>query len=174
MARQDTMEKDYGHRPVLLHECMEALAIRPEGVYVDGTLGRGGHSLAIAQRLTTGRLIALDRDETALAAAEERLAASEAVCRYLAVYNCIAVVATHDPELAESMRGLYDCYHFKSEIRGSDICFDYKIYRGLGVNRNAVRILAYMGFPGEIVEMAERLCGPDGGGDQPAEFQTGK
>lgn len=69
------MEKDYGHRPVLLHECMEALAIRPEGVYVDGTLGRGGHSLAIAQRLTTGRLIALDRDETALAAAEERLAA---------------------------------------------------------------------------------------------------
>ncbi len=105
---------------------------------------------------------------------EERLAASEAVCRYLAVYNCIAVVATHDPELAESMRGLYDCYHFKSEIRGSDICFDYKIYRGLGVNRNAVRILAYMGFPGEIVEMAERLCGPDGGGDQPAEFQTGK
>ncbi len=69
------MEKDYGHRPVLLHECMEALAIRPEGVYVDGTLGRAGHSLAIAQRLTTGRLIALDRDETALAAARERLAA---------------------------------------------------------------------------------------------------
>ena len=75
MARQDTMEKDYGHRPVLLHECMEALAIRPEGVYVDGTLGRGGHSLAIAQRLTTGRLIALDRDETALAAAEALLPA---------------------------------------------------------------------------------------------------
>ena len=69
------MEKDYGHRPVLLRECLEALAIRPEGTYVDGTLGRAGHSLAILERLTTGRLIGIDRDETALAAAEERLAA---------------------------------------------------------------------------------------------------
>ena len=38
-------EKDYGHVPVLLHECLDALAIRPEGIYVDGTLGRAGHSL---------------------------------------------------------------------------------------------------------------------------------
>ena len=50
------MEKDYGHKPVLLEECLEALAIRPEGVYVDGTLGRAGHSQAILRRLTTGRL----------------------------------------------------------------------------------------------------------------------
>ena len=68
------METDYGHKPVLLDECMEALAIKPDGVYVDGTLGRAGHSLQIVRRLTTGRLIALDRDETALAAARERLA----------------------------------------------------------------------------------------------------
>ena len=67
-------EKDYGHVPVLLHECLDALALRPDGVYVDGTLGRAGHSLEIAKRLTTGRLIGIDRDETAITAAKERLA----------------------------------------------------------------------------------------------------
>ena len=68
------MAADYGHKPVLLLECMDALRIRPDGVYVDGTLGRAGHSSEIVRRLTTGRLIALDRDETALAAARERMA----------------------------------------------------------------------------------------------------
>ena len=63
----------YGHRPVLLEECLDALCIRPDGVYVDGTLGRAGHSLEIARRLTTGRLIGIDRDETAITAAKERL-----------------------------------------------------------------------------------------------------
>ena len=69
-----TQEKDYGHVPVLLHECLDALSIKPDGIYVDGTLGRAGHSLEIVKRLTTGRLIGIDRDETAIAAARERLA----------------------------------------------------------------------------------------------------
>ncbi len=64
----------FGHKPVLLEECLTALAIRPDGIYLDGTLGRAGHSLEIVRRLTTGRLIAVDRDETALDAARERLA----------------------------------------------------------------------------------------------------
>jgi len=68
------MEKDYGHKPVLLDECLDALAIRPDGVYLDGTLGRAGHSLEILRRLTTGRLIGIDRDMTAIEAAKERLA----------------------------------------------------------------------------------------------------
>ena len=68
------MERDYGHQPVLLEECLEGLQIRPEGIYVDGTLGRAGHSLEIVRRLKGGRLIALDRDMTALEAARERLA----------------------------------------------------------------------------------------------------
>ena len=68
-------DQSYGHKPVLLDECLEALAIRPDGIYLDGTLGRAGHSLEIARRLTEGgRLIGVDRDETALAAAEVRLA----------------------------------------------------------------------------------------------------
>ncbi len=68
-------EKDYGHRPVLLEEVLDALDINPEGVYVDGTLGRAGHSLAILRRLTAGRLIGIDRDMTAIEAARERLEA---------------------------------------------------------------------------------------------------
>ena len=65
---------EYIHKPVLLNECIEALHIRPDGVYVDGTLGRAGHSREIAQRLTTGRLICIDRDMAAIDAAKERLA----------------------------------------------------------------------------------------------------
>ena len=64
----------FGHKPVLLEECLTALNIQPDGIYLDGTLGRAGHSLEIVRRLTTGRLIAVDRDETAIAAARERLA----------------------------------------------------------------------------------------------------
>ncbi len=62
------------HYPVLLEEAIEYLSIDPEGVYVDCTFGEGGHSEAILQLLTTGRLIALDRDRTALEAGRERLA----------------------------------------------------------------------------------------------------
>lgn len=63
-----------GHLPVLLKECIDYLNIRPDGVYVDGTLGMGGHSEAILQRLETGRLIALDRDPAAIQRAGARLA----------------------------------------------------------------------------------------------------
>ena len=61
------------HVPVLLEECIEMLNIRPDGIYLDGTLGLGGHSAAIAARLTTGLLIGIDRDETAIQRAGERL-----------------------------------------------------------------------------------------------------
>ena len=65
---------EFHHISVLLHESVDALNIRPDGIYVDGTLGGAGHSFEIAGRLTTGRLIGIDRDETALAAAGARLA----------------------------------------------------------------------------------------------------
>ena len=68
------MSQEFTHRPVLLDECIQALNIRPDGIYVDGTLGRAGHSREIARRLTTGRLICVDRDDAALEAAKERLA----------------------------------------------------------------------------------------------------
>lgn len=62
------------HVSVLLKECIENLNIKPGGVYLDGTLGLGGHSYQIASRLTTGRLICIDRDETAIERAGKRLA----------------------------------------------------------------------------------------------------
>ena len=65
---------EFIHKSVLLDECIEALNIRPDGVYVDGTLGRAGHSREIAKRLTTGRLICIDRDMAAIEAAKTRLA----------------------------------------------------------------------------------------------------
>ena len=65
---------ELSHKPVLLEECLEALAIRPEGTYLDGTLGRAGHSLEIVKRLTTGRLIGIDQDAAAIEAAQVRLA----------------------------------------------------------------------------------------------------
>ena len=63
---------EYTHKPVLLRECLSGLNIRPDGIYVDGTLGRAGHSREIAARLTTGRLIAIDRDKAALDTAPAR------------------------------------------------------------------------------------------------------
>ena len=65
---------EYTHKPVLLRPCLDGLGIKPDGIYMDGTLGRAGHSLEIVRRLTTGRLIAIDRDQAALDAAPERLA----------------------------------------------------------------------------------------------------
>ena len=64
---------EFTHYPVMLHECIEGLNIRPDGVYVDGTLGRAGHSMEIAKRLTTGRLYCIDRDMAAIEAARDRL-----------------------------------------------------------------------------------------------------
>ena len=64
---------EFHHISVLLDECIDGLDIKPDGVYVDGTLGGAGHSFQIAARLSTGRLIGIDRDPVALAAAANRL-----------------------------------------------------------------------------------------------------
>lgn len=64
---------EFSHIPVLLEECLQGLAIDPTGIYLDGTAGGGGHSSQIAKRLTTGRLVSLDQDPDAVAAASEVL-----------------------------------------------------------------------------------------------------
>ena len=67
--------QEFKHKPVLLDECLSGLNIRPDGVYVDGTLGGGGHSSEIAKRLTAGTLIGIDRDMDAIRAATARACA---------------------------------------------------------------------------------------------------
>ncbi len=65
---------EFKHEPVLLKECIQALNIKPDGIYVDGTLGGAGHSIEIAKSLSkNGKLIGIDKDEEALKAASERL-----------------------------------------------------------------------------------------------------
>lgn len=75
MERSDREAPVFSHYSVMRSEAIEALRIRPDGIYIDGTAGGGGHSFAIAEGLTDGgRLIAFDQDSDALAAAERRLA----------------------------------------------------------------------------------------------------
>ncbi|MGH9740828.1 MAG: 16S rRNA (cytosine(1402)-N(4))-methyltransferase RsmH, partial [Candidatus Acidiferrum sp.] len=82
------------HTPVMLEEVLEWLGIRPEGTYIDATLGAGGHSAAIAQRLISGRLIGLDRDAQALELARERLKSfGEKVTLVQSPFSRIAEVA---------------------------------------------------------------------------------
>ena len=70
----ENVEQTPKHISVLLDECIENLNIKPDGTYLDGTLGMGGHSFEIASRLSTGRLVCIDRDETAIERAGRRLA----------------------------------------------------------------------------------------------------
>lgn len=96
MTGQDKRPEFTGyHRPVLPQETVAALAVRPDGIYVDGTAGGGGHSFLVASQLTTGRLIALDRDPDAVAAASARLAGLPAT-----------VVHANFTEMGEVLRSL--------------------------------------------------------------------
>lgn len=82
-------EMDFHHVSVLLNESIEGLHIKPNGIYVDGTVGGAGHSSEIAKRLTTGKLIALDKDPDAVAIATERLAS----------YSCATVIRSDFAEI---------------------------------------------------------------------------
>lgn len=88
---------EFHHISVLLNECLDGLNIKPDGIYVDGTLGGAGHSSQIAKRLTTGRLIGIDRDPVALAAAGERLKPYE---------DRVTLVHSNFCEIAQVLRDL--------------------------------------------------------------------
>lgn len=86
-----TMEMEYSHIPVLYDECMENLKIDPDGIYVDGTVGGGGHACGIGERLSErGLLIGIDRDRDALEAAQRRLEGLK--CRKMLVQSTYAEI----------------------------------------------------------------------------------
>ena len=73
---------EFSHVSVLLNESIDALNIKEDGIYVDGTAGGGGHSYEIAKRLKNGKLIAIDRDPDAILAATNRLKGLNAVVKH--------------------------------------------------------------------------------------------
>ena len=85
---------DYTHKPVLLDEALEALALRPDGCYADCTFGRGGHSRALLERLDArGRLLAFDKDPAAIRFAEEEFAGDPRFSCYAGSFTRLAEVA---------------------------------------------------------------------------------
>lgn len=86
----------FSHKPVLLTETMAALAVKPDGLYLDGTAGGGGHSSAILEQLVNGRLICVDQDPDAIAALQERFGADERV----------RIVQSNFSEITEILSGL--------------------------------------------------------------------
>lgn len=90
---------------------------------------------------------------------EERLAASQAVMRYLAGSQALAFVATHDVELADALADVCDNYHFSEQARNGAVTFDYLLRPGPARGRNAIRLMGQLGFPASIVAQARLLAG---------------
>lgn len=84
---------EFQHKPVLFDETIESLNIRPDGIYIDGTAGGGGHSQAIADRLTTGQLLAIDQDPDAIRTVTERFRGNPNVIIHRANFSEMAEVA---------------------------------------------------------------------------------
>jgi DNA mismatch repair ATPase MutS len=82
----------------------------------------------------------------------ERLQASESIIRYLSSRNALAIIATHDLELAGRLNGICDFYHFSGSVDENGLRFDYRLKPGIANSRNAIALLKYLGYPGEIVE----------------------
>ncbi len=88
----------------------------------------------------------------------ERIAASSRILNTLALENALVFAATHDIELTHILEGSYSNYHFQERIEDNRVLFDYKLYQGKAVSKNAIRLLAMLGYPEEIITSAEHAA----------------
>ena len=117
---------EFRHTSVLLEECIDNLNIRPEGVYVDGTLGGGGHAAHICEKLSAaGTFIGIDRDQDALDAAAKRLAEADYPCRkyfvqsnYSDIKSCLLYTSTRLNKIEGQVRGI------KKMVEDDRYCID--------------------------------------------------
>ncbi len=89
----------------------------------------------------------------------ERIAASAAVLKQLSQKDCLCMVASHDIELTEILKNIYDNYHFSEQITDDGIFFDYLIKKGPSQTRNAIKLLQFMEFEDDVVKTAEDMVG---------------
>lgn len=88
----------------------------------------------------------------------ERIAASSRILRSLAKGNAICFAATHDIELTHILEKEYDNYHFQEEVTEDDVIFDYRLYDGRAISRNAIKLLSVMGYDEDVVKEAEEAA----------------
>lgn len=88
----------------------------------------------------------------------ERIAASSTILANLAQNHCICFAATHDLELTSILAAHYQNYHFQEQITDGDILFDYQLYEGKSNSRNAIKLLALLGYPSNIIEKSQTAC----------------
>lgn len=88
----------------------------------------------------------------------ERIAASTYILKALSDHGAMCFAATHDVELTHILEKIYANYHFQEEVRDDDVLFNYQLYEGRAVSRNAIKLLKIMGYDGEIIESAENAA----------------
>ena len=137
----------FSHKPVMLNECIDALQIKPDGIYLDGTLGAGGHSSEILRRLTSGRLIAIDRDLLAIENAEKTLAwAGDKLSLVHGNFSDIGAILKSQG-VTEVSGMLFDCGLSSPQIDSPDRGFSYTADAPLDMRADRTQSLT----AGEIV-----------------------
>lgn len=94
----------------------------------------------------------------------ERIAASAQILDALGRMNDICFAATHDIELTQLLKNQWDNYHFQEKVEDNQVIFDYKLYKGRAVSRNAIKLLGIIGFENELIDRAAKMA---------ADFETG-